>query len=126
MISETEELKTRRIITFEGKSYQKSWEKEFPWMEFDRCKDRAFCPICKRAASRNKTNAASFPPLMQVSTKVLTESEYGNWKKGKQGIKKHNVSGIHIGSTQAKLVHEQDTLATITLTENTKKNVTKS
>ena len=58
---------------------------------------------------------------MQVSTKVLTESEYGNWKKGKQGIKKHTVSGIHIGSTQAKLVYEQDTIATITLIENTKK-----
>ena len=46
-ISETEEPSTTRIITVEERSYQKSWKKEFSWIEYYRCKNRAFCPIRK-------------------------------------------------------------------------------
>ena len=99
-IRETEEPNTSRVITVEGRSYQTSWEKDFPWLEYDSSKDRAFCPICKWAVLHNKINMASLQPLIQDSVKVWTESGYGNWKKGKQGIKKHNSSGIHKDSMQ--------------------------
>ena len=78
--------------------YNKKWEEQFPWLEYDEHTQGAFCKECKKhGKSLQRTGGAWI-------TKPFT-----NWKKAVEKMRAHSQSEVHIQSCQSSLLAERST-----------------
>ena len=78
--------------------YNKKWEQQFPWLEYDEHTQGAFCRECKKhGKSLQRTGGAWI-------TKPFT-----NWKKAVEKMRAHSKSDVHIQSCQASVLAERAT-----------------
>ena len=70
------------------RKYNKKWEEEFSWLEYDEDYQGAFCKICRKRGSGGTW-----------ITKPFT-----NWKKATEKMRAHAKSGIHIQSCEVELL----------------------
>lgn len=74
------------------RKYNKKWEKEFPWLEYDEDHQGAFCKFCrKRGRSHDKTGGA------------WITKPFNNWKKAIEKMRAHSKSDGHIQSCEAEI-----------------------
>ena len=87
--------KYRTTSTSSSRKYQKKWEKDFTWLEYDVDCEGAFCKLCKtyRTTSLERTGG------------VWTTRPFTNWKKAVEKMKAHASSDGHIKANQAALAH---------------------
>lgn len=78
------------------RKYNKKWEEEFTWLEFDEDCQGAFCKLCKK---RGKT-------LQRTGGAWITKP-FTNWKKAVEKMRAHAKSDVHIHSAQAALEAER-------------------
>ena len=72
--------------------YNKKWEKEFCWLEYDEDHQGAFCKICKkRGTSLQRTGGA------------WITKPFNNWKKALEKMRAHSQSDVHIQACTADL-----------------------
>ena len=81
-----------------SRKYNKKWEDNFPWLEFDEDCQGAFCKVCKkRGKSLERTGGA-----------WITQP-FTNWKKAVEKMKLHAQSNFHVESCKAEVEAEQAT-----------------
>ena len=72
--------------------YNKKWEEDFPWLEYDEDYRGAFCKFCrKRGKSLQRTGGA------------WITTPFKNWKKATEKMRAHSKSDVHIQSCDAEL-----------------------
>ena len=59
-----------RTASSSSRKYQKKWEKDFAWLEYDADCDGAFCKVCK-----------TFGKSLERTGGVWTTKPFTNWKK---------------------------------------------
>lgn len=74
------------------RKYNKKWEEEFTWLEFDEDHQGAFCKVCRK---RGK-------PLQRSGGAWITKP-FSNWKKAIEKMQAHARSEVHIQSCQSEL-----------------------
>ena len=89
--SSTREQHTSSTST--GRRYQKKWEKDFPWLQYDPDSDGAFCKLCR-----------SYGRGLERTGGVWTSKPITNWKKAVQKMRAHAKSDSNTTATQAALV----------------------
>ena len=78
----------RRQTASTSRKYNKKWEKEFPWLEFDENYQGAFCKmICRISEIQCLT--------LQGSGGEWVTMPFKNWKKAIQKMKAHAGSETH-------------------------------
>ena len=83
--------KYRTTSTSSSRKYQKRWEKDFTWLEYDVDCDGAFSKLCK---TYGKTS-------LEQTGRVWTTRPFTNWKKAVEKMKVHTSSDGHIQANQA-------------------------
>ena len=78
------------------RKYNKKWEEEFTWLEFDEDCQGGFCKLCKKRGKTLQRTGGTW------ITKPLT-----NWKKAVEKMRAHAKSDVHIHSSQAALEAER-------------------
>ena len=87
--------KHRTASSSSSRKYQRRWEKDFPWLEYDADSDGAFCKHCKTSGkSLNRTGG------------VWATKPFTNWKKAVEKMKAHAKSDSHIAASQAVLLYQ--------------------
>ena len=82
-----------------SRNYNKKWEKDFPWLEYDGNFQGAFCKICRKAKIRGQSS--------QGSGGVWVTNPFQNWKKAVEEMKVHARSASLLRQVEAQLsVHE--------------------
>ena len=76
--------------------YNKKWEKDFPWLEYDGNFQGAFCKICRKVENRGQSS--------QGSGGVWVTKPFQNWKKAVQKMKEHASSESHLRQVEAELI----------------------
>ena len=72
--------------------YNKKWEREFPWLEYDEDHQGAFCKDCKkRGMSLERTGG------------TWVTKPFNNWKKALEKMRAHSQSDGHIQSCVAQI-----------------------
>lgn len=74
------------------RKYNKKWEEEFTWLEFDEDHQGAFCKVCRK---RGKS--------LQRSGGAWITKPFSNWKKAIEKMQAHARSEVHIQSCQSEL-----------------------
>ena len=75
------------------RKYNKKWEKDFPWLEYDENYQGAFCKVCRKLGSQGHTS--------QGSGDVWITKPFQNWKKAVQKMKAHASGESHIRHLEA-------------------------
>ena len=88
--------KYRTTSTSSSRKYQKRWEKDFTWLEYDVDYEGAFCKLCK---TYGRT-------LVERTGGVWTTRPFTNWKKAIEKMKAHASSDTHIKASQAASAHQ--------------------
>ena len=70
----------------------KKWEEEFPWVQYDKDVQGAFCKVCRK---RGKS--------LQTTGGAWITKPFNNWKKAKEKMRAHSQSDCHIQSCEAEL-----------------------
>jgi hypothetical protein len=89
------QLKHRATSKSSSRKYQKKWEKDFTWLEYDADCDGAFCKLCKTSGKS-----------LERTGGVWTTKQFTNWKKAVEKMKAHAKSDAHIRAIQASLAHQ--------------------
>ncbi len=84
------------LSTPSSRSYNKKWEVDFPWLEYDGNFQGAFCKICRKDETRGQSS--------QGSGGVWVTKPFQNWKKAIKKMKAHASSEFHLRQTEAALV----------------------
>ena len=79
-----------------SRKYNKKWEKDFPWLEYDGNFQGAFCKICRKIETRGQSS--------QGSGGVWVTKPFQNWKKAVQNMKEHVRSESHLRQVEAELI----------------------
>ena len=79
-----------------SRKYNKKWEKDFPWLEYDSNLQGAFCKICRKAVTREY--------FSQGSGGLWVTKPFQNWKKAVQKMKAHTSSEFHLRQVEAELI----------------------
>ena len=74
------------------RKYRKTWEEDYPWLQYDADAEGAFCKICK-VSGRSVQQAGG----------VWTTKPFTNWKNAAARMKAHAKSDGHIMASQAVL-----------------------
>ena len=76
------------------RKYNKKWEKDFPWLEYDQNYEGAFCKVCRKRElhSQQKTGGA------------WITKPFKNWKKAVEKMKAHSKSDNHIRHTEEEVL----------------------
>ena len=83
------------------RSCQNDWFDEFSWLHFDPNEGKVYCFKCiKNSKTRNSNRNKS-------TSKAFTHEGFCNWRKGKEGIKKHGNSKEHRDSIEVFAAMEQ-------------------
>lgn len=72
----------------DGRSFQVSWLKQYPWIEYSKQLDAVFCYPCRQFGIGHASD-------------IFCTTGYNNWKKAQntgQGLKKHEASSNHLKS----------------------------
>ena len=77
------------------RKYNKKWEKDFPWLEYDENYQGAFCKVCRKSGSQGHTS--------QGSGGVWITKPFQNLKKAVQKMKAHASSESYIRHLEAEL-----------------------
>ena len=72
------------------RKYNKKWEEDFPWLEYDQDYEGAFCEVCRK---RGKS-------LQRIGGAWITKP-FNNWKKATKKMRAHLQSDVHIQSCDA-------------------------
>lgn len=67
-----------------SRNYNKKWEKDFPWLEYDGNFQGAFCKLCRKGESRGQS--------LQGSGGVWITKPFQNWKKAVEKSSRKNES----------------------------------
>ena len=65
--------------------YNSKWEQDFPWLEFNKDLQGAFCKVCKKWARESK----------QRSRGVWTTDPFSNWRKATEKMRTHERGAMH-------------------------------
>ena len=84
------QLKYRIPSKSSSRKYQKKWEKDFTWLEYDADCDGAFCKLYKTSGKS-----------LERTGGVWTTKPFSNWKKAVEKMKAHAKSDAHIRASQA-------------------------
>lgn len=76
------------------RKYNKKWEKDFPWLEFDENYQGAFCKICRKREQHS----------VQKTGGAWITKPFKNWKKAVEKMRAHAQSDAHIRHTEAELL----------------------
>ena len=79
-----------------SRNYNKKWEKNFPWLEYDGNFQGAFCTICRKDETRGRSS--------QGSGGVWVTKPFQNWKKAVEKMKAHASSEFHLRQAEAALL----------------------
>ena len=91
--------RTKSCSTSSSRKYQKIWEKEHPWLQYDADCEGAFCKICKASGKLGeKTHGA------------WTTKPFTNWKNAVDRMKAHAKSDVHIQASEAVLATQAGTI----------------
>ena len=81
-----------------GRSFQGSWKNDFPWLYYDKTKDRSFCRWCNWGLQKEKM----LPEFLRLrDTKSTYEKQrliglgWNDYRKGREELRKHENSEIH-------------------------------
>ena len=74
-----------RPTSFASLKYNKKWEKDFPWLQYDENYQGAFCKICRMQSQTS-----------QGSGGVWVTKPFQNWKIAIQKMKVHASSETHV------------------------------
>lgn len=80
------------------RKYNKKWEQQFPWLEYDEHIQGVFCRECKKYGNSSQRTGGAW------ITKPFT-----NWKKAVEKMRAHSKSDVHIQSCEASLLAERAT-----------------
>ena len=83
------------------RSCQNVWFDEFSWLDFDPNEDKVYCFICIKNSKTGNSNRNKSTP------QAFTHDGFCNWRKGKEGIKKHENSKEHRDSIEVFAAMEQ-------------------
>ena len=81
-----------------SRKYNKKWEKDFPWLQYDENYQGAFCKICRMPDSETQSQT------LQGSGGVWVTRPFQNWKKAIQKMKAHASSETHVRHCEAELL----------------------
>lgn len=73
--------------------YNKKWEEEFSWLEYDEDYQLTFCNICRKQKKS-----------LEISGGTWITKPFTNWKKATKKMRAHAKSGIHIQSCEVELL----------------------
>ena len=79
-----------------SRKYQKRWEEDFTWLEYDADFDGAFCKLCK-----------TYGKTLERTGGVWTTKPFTNWKKAVEKMRAHAKSDSHITASQAAIAYHQ-------------------
>ena len=79
-----------------SRKYNKKWEKDFPWPEYDGNFQGAFYKVCRKVETRGQSS--------QGSGGVWVTKPFQNWKKAVQKLKEHASSESHLRQVEAELI----------------------
>lgn len=86
------------------RKYNKKWEKEFPWLEYDNNYNGVFCKVCRKSMRQSKTS--------QGSGGTWVTKPFNNWRKALEKMRAHASSDTHTKCVEAELlVREGGTIA---------------
>ena len=78
--------------------YNKKWEQQFPWLEYDEHTQGALCRECKKYGNSSQRTGGTW------ITKPFT-----NWRKAVEKMRTHSKSVVHIQSCKASMLAERAT-----------------
>ena len=78
-----------------GRSFQGSWRKEFPWLYYDKTKDRSFCRWCKWGLQKEKLLPEFLRLRYTYEKQRLIGVGWKDYRKGREDLRKHENSEIH-------------------------------
>ena len=76
------------------RKYNKKWEKDLPWLEYDENYQGAFCKICRK---RNQYSS-------QKTGGAWITKPFKNWKKAVEKMRAHANSDAHIRYSEAEVL----------------------
>ena len=76
------------------RKYNKKWEKDFPWLEYDENHQGAFCQICRKREPRS----------LQKTGGAWITKPFKNWKKAVEKMQAHSKSDAHLKHVEAELL----------------------
>ena len=79
-----------------SRKYNKKWEKDFPWLDYDGNFQGAFCKICRKVETRGQFSLGSGG--------VWVTKPFQNWKKTVPKMKEHASSESHLRQVEAELI----------------------
>ena len=98
-ISEAPPSKRPRIVpspAATSRNYNKKWEKDFPWLEYDGNFQGAFCKSCRKLKIKGQSS--------QGSGGMWVTNPFQNWKKEVEKMKAHASSASHLRQVEAQLL----------------------
>ena len=78
-----------------GRSFQGSWKKEFPWLYYDKTKDRSFCRWCNWGLQKEKLLPEFLRLRYTYEKQRLIGVGWKDYRKGREDLRKHENSEIH-------------------------------
>ena len=78
--------KSKEIST--QRKYNKKWEKDFLWLEYDHNYHGAFCKVCRKQE----------PQSLQKTRGTWITKPFKNWKRAVEKMRTHSKSDSHIKS----------------------------
>ena len=84
-----------RTATVSSRKYQKRWEKDFTWLEYDADCEGAFCKVCKTSGKS-----------LERTGGVWITKPFTNWKKATERMKTHANSDVHSRAIQTALAYQ--------------------
>ena len=81
------------------RKYNKKWEQQFPWLDYDENFQGVFCKLCRKLATECQTS--------QGSGGVWITKPFQNWKKAVEKMKAHASSETHSRCLEAELTKKR-------------------
>jgi len=72
--------------------FQSHWYKQFPWLEYSRIGDLAYCLPCRKFTHSSGINIGQ-------TELIYSKSGFKNWKLATSKFKLHQMSKVHLNSS---------------------------
>lgn len=76
------------------RSYREEWKNTYPWVRFDKGRDKVFCSVCERAVKDLKVVLPGSQNELS-SVKAFVTEGFSNWKKALERFRTHENGNAH-------------------------------
>lgn len=85
-----------------GRQFQEKWINTFPWIKFDKQKNRVFCSVCCDAVANNAKLPITAASSRDIESKnAFVTNGFSSWSKALERFRAHEKSEVHRAAVEA-------------------------